>query len=330
MKRLLIAGLTLVILLSTLAVAEMPMKAEEIKIACIVMMDDQFMKLFSAGCVAAAEEYGAYVTVVNSQNDINREIDLINTYINQGYNAILIQSNDENVSHAAFIEAAEAGILIGGQGSSYEDASCIFTCIMSSQHSLGYQSGTAAVQYIRENNIQDVNVGLVQFLSLSEWHSNQRSSGFLEALDDAGIEYEVVANQDAWETDAALTTATDIMTAHPELNIFYGANEGSTVGTAMAVANAGRNDDVAVFGCDATVQICEMLLSEEYNLVATTAQAAFNVSHQMTEAMIWQLTGDERAAEYAYKLMDVEGDLLTQFDLGNVEEYLASLREFIG
>jgi simple sugar transport system substrate-binding protein/ribose transport system substrate-binding protein len=192
---------------------------------------------------------------------------------------------------------------------------------------LGRQSGEAAVRYIKENGISPVNVAVVQFRSQAAWYSNERSSNFLKALDTGGIKYNLVADQDAWMMDTAITTATDILTAHPEVNIIYGANDGATVGSTMAVKNMGLTSKVLVFGCDASAQICNLLTDPSYSLIATAAQDAYQVGYDCTVALIKGIKGEDISSMKG-RTVEIDAMPLNDYDVPAVRKYLEEISKY--
>ena len=104
--------------------------------------------------------------------------------------------------------------------------------------------------------------------------SDDRVNGFLEKVAD---QVEVVSAQDAWLTEKAIAVVSDILTANPEIELIYAANEGGTIGAVQAVKKAGLEGKVFVFGIDGTEQLCNMLLDADNVLQAVTAQQPFQV-----------------------------------------------------
>ena len=106
--------------------------------------------------------------------------------------------------------------------------------------------------------------------------STQRVSGFKQELTQLpGVQ--IVAEQDAWLAEQAVKKAGDILTAHPEVNVIWAANEGGTVGAVMAVKNSGRAGKVLVFGTDTGEQLAEFLLNDDDILQAVTGQRPFEI-----------------------------------------------------
>jgi sugar transport system substrate-binding protein len=91
-------------------------------------------------------------------------------------------------------------------------------------------------------------------------------------LDEAGVEYTKVAAVSSHLQDDALTKVTDMLTAHPEINVIWACNDGGTIGAAMAVKQAGLEGKVFVFGYDGGDQQTSMILSGDNILIGVVAQ----------------------------------------------------------
>ena len=84
----------------------------------------------------------------------------------------------------------------------------------------------------------------------------------------------------------------DILTAHPDLDIIWAANEGGTVGAVMAVKNAGKAGRVVVYGTDTSEQLASFLLSDDGVLLAITGQQPFAIGSKAVEAALRVLRGE--------------------------------------
>ncbi len=80
--------------------------------------------------------------------------------------------------------------------------------------------------------------------------SNARLSGFQKGIaSNISVAQTVAAN---WDRQTALTKATDLMTAQPDLKAFFVANDDMGVGVAKAIANAGKTGKIDVISVDGT------------------------------------------------------------------------------
>ena len=137
-----------------------------------------------------------------------------------------------------------------------------------------------------------------------------------------GVEF--VAEQDAWLPETALKKAGDILTAHPEIDILWSANEGGTVGSVMAVKNADREGQVAVFGTDASQQLVEFMLADDGILQALTTQTPFELGVKAMELAIGALKGQDVAAKVV-----MDGVLLARQDSAGVRAFGTRLADLI-
>ncbi len=129
-------------------------------------------------------------------------------------------------------------------------------------------------------------VGTLGFRSQDATVTDLRINSFLDALRAGGVEVEVVSQQDGWLAERAVSVAADMLTANPEINVLYGANEGGTVGAVQAIRNAGRQGEVFAFGIDGSEQLADFLLDPDDVLQATTAQQPFQMGQQAVEAAV--------------------------------------------
>ena len=115
-----------------------------------------------------------------------------------------------------------------------------------------------------------------------------------------------------------------VLTAHPGVNIIWAANEGGTIGSVMAVKNAGRADSIAVFGTDINEQLIDFLLSEDNILQAVTGQRPFEIGVRAVESAIKVLKGEK-----VEKVVSMPGVLLSREDQNGVRAFRKRLRELI-
>ncbi len=197
---------------------------------------------------------------------------------------------------AALERARAKGITVIAVGSSVGKAGVVQSFKKSSDKDIGLSTGTAAAKFITERLGGKANVAILAFKSLLPGQSNDRTGGFLENAAQ-GTQLKVVAEQDAWLPEKAVAVAGDILTANPDVNVIYAANEGGTVGAMQAVKNAGKQGKVFVFGTDGSEQLARGLLASDNVLQATTAQQPFIVGSSGVRDALAVLKGTAVQAE---------------------------------
>jgi ABC-type sugar transport system substrate-binding protein len=292
------------------------------KIAGIVFQEDQFFRLILFGMRDKANQLGAEFFESNSLNKPDKEIQLINTYIARRVDAIAISPISSKASIAALKRADAKGIKLITYNSTVE-ANIPASYIESDQYDLGAQCGKAAKKYIEEKLGGKAKVAILAFKSQVPEQSDQRSGGFKSEITKLP-DVEIVAEQDAWLAEMAVKKAGDILTANPDINIIWAANEGGTVGSVMAVKNADKAGQIAVFGTDTSEQLTAFLLSEDNILQAIAGQKPYEIGAMAVDAAMKAING--RPVE---KKVVIPAFVLTRDDPNGVRQFEARLKELM-
>jgi sugar transport system substrate-binding protein len=265
--------------------------SDQISVAGIVFQEDQFFKVIQIGMRDAAKDLGVNLLEANSQNKPDKEIQLVQTYIARGVDAIAISPLSATASITALKEAHDKGIKVVTYNSPI-NADFPVSYINSSQNELGSTTGKAAREYIMNELGGKAKVATLAFKALLPEISDARVNGFLDQIKDIpGVE--VVAQQDAWLAEDAVQRASDILTANPDVNLIYAANDGGTIGSVMAVKNSGKAGDVAVFGIDVSEQMADFLLSDDNILQAVTGQQPYEIGYQSVQFAVDSINGKD-------------------------------------
>lgn len=289
------------------------------RIAGVGFQNDQFFKLIEIGMKDAAAKNGVDLSLGNSAGSLDKEISLIDTYIAEKKQALVIAPFNQKASIPALQRAHESGIKVITYDS-YVEADFPVSVIRSDQVSLGKQTGEEAVKYIQEKMGGRANVAVITYISLLPEPASQRTSGFEEEIKKLpGVK--IVAKQDAWLAEKAVSVVEAILTAHPEVDLIWAANEGGTVGAVTAVRNAGKAGKIVVFGTDISEQMCDFLLAEDNILQAVTGQKPLEIGAQAMETAVRALKG-----ETVEKLVALPGILFTRRQPEEVKKQKEYLR----
>ena len=258
-------------------------------IAGIVFQQDQFFRTIQIGMESAAKEAGFDLLMANSESKPEKEASLIDTYIARGVSAIVISPISAKASVPALKRAVDAGIKVVTYNSGVEE-DLAASYLNSSQLDLGQTTGKAAAEFVKTKLGGKAKIATLGFKALLPEISAQRVDGFLEEAKKGG-DVQVVSQQDAWLAEKAVAVASDVITANPDINIIYAANEGGTVGAVQAVRKAGKAGSIYVFGIDGTDQLAGYLLEEDDVLQAVTAQQPFVMGSDAVKAAVAAIEG---------------------------------------
>lgn len=294
-------------------------ETDEIKIAAMVAQEDQFMQLVLKGYEKAAEDLGVEMYSSGVGFDQAKEVELINTYIQQGVKGIAIVPLSTDVSAEALKKAHDEGLEIAISNMAINPQDFIAGGFVSDNYELGQGSGIEAKKFIENELGGEAKIAVLQFQSLVQEVSDQRFRGFVDEVTKLpGVE--IVADQDAWVQDKALQVASDIITANPDIDIIWGANEGGTIGAVMAVKAAGKEGEIFVFGTDATEQILQMLQDDDNVLQATTGQDPYTMGYKTVETLVKAIKGEDVSATEG-KTVNIPVVVLSRTDLEAVKAF---------
>lgn len=153
-------------------------------------------------------------------------------------------------------------------------------------------------------------VGLIRFNPGSQT-DNERTKGFKRGLEDhPELDLAAVQNGEA-NLNTALSVATDILTANPEIKAIFGAEERGAVGAALAVKRAGLTDQVKVYGWDAAPDEIEQLKAG--TIQAVLVQDPFKMGYDSVEAAVKITRGESVESE------DTGSTIVTKENLNSPE-----------
>jgi len=287
-------------------------------IAGIVFQEDQFFRLVLFGMRDAAAKEGVRLLEANSAGKPDKEIQLVNTYVAQGVDAIVISPLSVTASVSALERARSKGIAVITYNTTVE-RDIPLAYIESDQEELGASTGRAARAFIQRQWGGKATVALLAFDSNAPEQSRARIEGFTRELASLpGVR--IVSRQDAWLAEQAVKKAGDILTANPDVNMLWSANEGGTVGAVMAVKNSRKAGRVVVFGTDASEQLADFLLADDGILQAVTGQEPFAIGARSVVTALQALKG-----EPLKKRVSLPGRLLTRENQDDVRRFKEEL-----
>jgi ABC-type sugar transport system substrate-binding protein len=290
------------------------------RVAGIVFQEDQFFRLVLFGMRTAAEKHGVELLEANSAGRPDKELQLVNTYVANNVDAIVISPLSSKASISALTRAAEKGIRVITYNTSVE-SDIPLSFVESDQFDLGASTGKYARSYIERKLNGRATIAILAAHSQTPEQSGMRVGGFKSEISKLpGVK--IVAEQDAWLAEQAVKKAGDILTAHPGINVIWSMNEGGTVGAVMAVKNAGKAGKVAVFGTDNSEQLANFLLDDDNILQAVTGQSPFEIGSLAVDAAVSALKGEK-----VEKKVSLPGVLMSRDNPEEARRFKARLKE---
>lgn len=306
-----------------------PMKPEDITIACVVYQEDQHQGIITQAAQQAAKDYGVQILTANTGGDNAKDLELMNTYVTQGVNGLVWAPSSEVVL-TPLNNIADKGIpvtIVNGTPNANVDLSHLYGVFANDNASMSKTCGQISAPIVKEMyGDKQVKIAVLQFAALANEASSTRVNSFLDALTNEGVNYSVVTDQDAWMQDEAIQVAGDVITANPDLDIIFCANEGAIVGSTMAVKNAGKEGQIYVFGIDVSVQISQMMKESNICQVAV-GQNSYEGGYRAAEQCIQVLMGDTSTEQYVQKWNACEDMVLNQREPETIDIYEQQMKD---
>ncbi|GAA4664412.1 substrate-binding domain-containing protein [Frondihabitans cladoniiphilus] len=251
--------------------------SKNITVGAIYLDTQGFYGGVQKGVQDGATENGKSVKILesNAQDDASKESTFMNTYISANVNAILLSAASGQSSIPAIKQASNAGIPVICYNTCIASASAskyVYSYIYGDPVKFGEQIGEAAAKYFIANKITSPQIGVLncEFVQVCV----QRRQGFENVLKKQVPGYKIVANQLATDPTKSIDTATNILTAHPDLDAFFGESGGATIGGVKSVEQNNRVGKTVVFGSDMTTDLANALVE------GTVLKAEVDVSGQ--------------------------------------------------
>ncbi|MCC8165049.1 MAG: sugar ABC transporter substrate-binding protein [Planctomycetes bacterium] len=200
------------------------------------MMGQEWYQNIAAGAQARADELGVELRVADCNNDSNTQVSAIENFLIQQVDAVIVSPVDVNTLGTVVAEATADGVKVVAESNMIPGA---VTRVGQSDKDSGKKAGAWYAGYAKENNITP-RILILGYKALDNCRA--RVEGFKEALDEAGIDYEVKIEVDGGFREASLKAATGALTAHPDINCIFGINDDSTLGAVAAVRSANLDE----------------------------------------------------------------------------------------
>jgi ribose transport system substrate-binding protein len=198
---------------------------------------------------AATDEAAKYddidLRVAEGTNDANLQISQIETFINDGVDAIVLLPTDGAALTRVAIRAMEAGIPVINVDREFSSPFAARTTILGDNYGMGVSAGTYACSLIEENSIADpviAEIAGIDALPLTQ----DRSRGFADALEscDQTVDNRVAAE---FTVESGEEQASNLLQAAPKIDIIWNHDDDQGVGVKAAFDNANR-DEFAFIG----------------------------------------------------------------------------------
>ena len=236
---------------------------------------NEFFKTMEDGArkhqAAHANEYELICNGIKDEQDINKQVQLVDQMITQGCNAIVIAPADSKALIQVCKKAMDRGIVVINIDNKFDAGVLAERNVKIPFVGPDNRKGACAVGECLAKQLQPGDpVAIVEGVPAA-FNAQQRKLGFEDAMNKAGMK--IVASQPGnWEMDPAKKVASAMVSEHPEIKALLCANDNMALGAVAALKDAGKGGDFKVVGFD-NISAVQTLLSEG-KILATADQHA--------------------------------------------------------
>jgi ribose transport system substrate-binding protein len=256
---------------------------------------------------AAKETGGSEVRIqwdgVTAETNVSGQVDLLTNFATQGVDGMVYAATDAKVLADVSRNALDQGVTVVNIDSGTDP--------QPQQVPVVATDNVAAAEEATEYLIEEMGgKGEVAFIPFQPGTATNdtRTEGFKNVLEE-NPDVELVAEQSS-ESDqnVALEVTENILTANPNLDAIYAANEPGVLGAAEAVRRAGKEGDITIVGWDTAPD--EVKAVEEGVVSALVAQNPFRMGYDGVNAAVDAIRNDAQLQD-----IDTGSTLVTQDNL---------------
>src|SRR5690349_3531089 len=225
--------------------------------------DHGWLGAINSGAQAAADSFDdVELRVAEGTNDPIAQIAAVETFVNDGVDAIVLLPTDGAALTEAAIAAMEAGIPVINVDREFSSPFAARTTILGDNYGMGVSAGTYICEQLGGEGFVAEIAG-IDSLPLTQ----DRSQGFADALEDCGLEVgaRVAADFTVAGGEAA---ASQLLAANPKIDAIWNHDDDQGIGVLAAIDAAGR-DEFFMMGGAGSRSAMEAIEADDTVLKAT-------------------------------------------------------------
>jgi ribose transport system substrate-binding protein len=193
---------------------------------------------------AAAAYPDIELRVAEGTNDVNLQISQVETFINDGVDAIVLLPFDPAAMTPIALKAMEAGIPVINVDREFTDPNAARVAVLGDNYGMGVSAGAFICSQLGDKPDAVVaEIAGIDSLPLTQ----DRSQGFKDSLSKCGLD---VANRVAadFTVEGGEKAAANLLQAAPKIDALWNHDDDQGIGVLAAITNAGRDEFIMVGG----------------------------------------------------------------------------------
>ncbi|MGY1714293.1 substrate-binding domain-containing protein [Geodermatophilus sp. SYSU D01106] len=207
--------------------------------------DHGWMAGITEAARAEAESYeDVELVVAEGTNDVSTQISQVETFINDGVDAIVLLPFDGAAMTPVALQAMEAGIPVINVDREFDSPFAARTTVLGDNYGMGVSAGTYVCEQLGDNPDAVVaEIAGIDSLPLTQ----DRSQGFADALAECGLDVDNRVAAD-FTVEGGEEAASNLLQAAPQIDAIWNHDDDQGVGVLAAIESAGRDEFFMVGG----------------------------------------------------------------------------------
>lgn len=284
--------------------------------------DHGWMGAITAAAQAEAEKYpDVELRVAEGTNDVSLQISQIETFINDGVDAIVLLPFDGAALTEIATEAMEAGIVVINVDREFSSPFAARATVLGDNYGMGVSAGTYVCEQLGDKPDAVVaEIAGIDSLPLTQ----DRSQGFADALEGCGLDVDNRVAADFTIQGGESATA-NLLQAAPQIDAIWNHDDDQGVGVLAAIESAGRDEFFMVGGAGSanvmrSIQAGDTVL--QATVVYPSTQAADGI--KMARLAVQEKSVSDLASLGVPRQVQLFAPVVTA---DNVDQYLPSAFE---
>ena len=292
-----------------------------LKLGICLPTRDQYWTTFEGSCVANAEAAGMEAQVVECKEDISTQISQIETFKNNGFDAVIIGLSSNDSYQEAITAAGDMKIVFFNRA--VTDTKCLdgkqTVYVGMAEYDAGYAQGVWLADYFSAGDKKDLK-GMMFMGVLGQQSVTDRTQGAKDALKDAGYNVEWVFEDTAeWDRAKAMDKFVQFANSGKEFDFVVCNNDEMALGCIEGCTSSGKAIDFPIVGIDATEVGCNAVL--EGTLQMTVNQNPIGQGEVAIDCVVALCSGQACPGADSSNIVATDAVPVTA---DNVEEVLAT------
>jgi ribose transport system substrate-binding protein len=267
------------------AIPSAPAKKAYVIGVSLLKQDDDFYKALKQGLMDQGTKQNVTMDIESADLDASKQTNQVQDFITKKVDAIVLCPVDSQAIGTSVALANKAGIPVFTADIAAKSGKVV--CHIASDN---VEGGRLAGEYAATLLNKKGNVGILDLKTVTS--VQDRVNGFKSAIAKYP-DIKVVADEEVpgAQKDKAVEKATNMLRAHPEINLIFGINDNVGLGTLSALQQV-KNDKVMIIGFDAGSEAQVDIASGTSQLKADAIQFPHLIGVMTVDAIIKSLNGE--------------------------------------